>query len=127
MKPESALGRYDPAYLQGVIRILETVRSRLAVAAAADNKITPPGQRKIYLETDQRLRCCLRSLRSMHRLQPSGSLRWSESVAALQHLLASSDQEKGRCREMCVRLQEVLCGIEAQEGTGASGMRPGRE
>jgi hypothetical protein len=126
VKPESALGRYDPAYLQGIIRILEALRSRLAVAAAADSKITPPGQRKTYLETDQRLRCCLRSLRSLHRLEPSVCLRWSENVPALQRLLASSDEEKGRCHEMCVRLQEVLCRIEAQEGIRNSELPPVR-
>jgi hypothetical protein len=127
VEPEVTPEPYDPEYLQDVIRVFETARSRLAVAVAADSKITPPGQRECYRETDQRLRRCLRDLRSLHRLELSEFVHWSDNVAALRSLLASFSPGKGRSRELCVRLQDVLARVEAHGGAASCGGSSGRD
>src|SRR3990172_1001113 len=98
VKRECAVVRYDPGDLDAIIEVLETTRSRLAVAAAADSKSMPPGQREDCLEIDRRLRRCLRNLRSLHRSGPSGLLPWREGAAAMQCLRDSSLFEKGQAR-----------------------------
>jgi hypothetical protein len=112
-----ALQIYDPRAFDGLVQALEAARSRLAIAVAADSKLTPPSQRKLYLETDARLRRCLRELRVRQWPGLTGK-SWEEGLENLSRLL-SEGVSRGRSHRMCTRLAEILSQLEGGKGIGS--------
>ena len=111
MEDDNALQVYDPRILHELVQALEAARSRLAIAAAADSKMTPPGQRRLYLETDARLRRCLRRLRARQWPGCPGHGDWTECMDSLNRLLGEGVC-RGKSRRMCARLGEILGRLE---------------
>lgn len=118
MNDDAAIIHYDPRAFEDLIQALEAARSRLAIAAAADSKMTPPSQRRLYLETDARLRRCLRRLRDRQWPGCPEYSGWAECVESLSRMLA-----EGVCRGsswgMCLGLSDILARLEG--GTGGIG------
>jgi hypothetical protein len=111
MDEDIAIRLFDHRALDELVHALETARSRLAVAVAADSKVTTLSQRKHYLETDARLRRCLRKLRARQRPGRSGHLIWTECLESLGLLLAEGAC-RGRSHRMCACLDEILSRLE---------------
>jgi len=91
---------------------LESARSRLAVAIAAESKVTPRERWRRYLETEDRMRRCLRAI----RCQPArGSRRhgWGQALSLLRQPLPVVDRTNcGEAHRLCEHLSEVLSLIE---------------
>ena len=86
VEDDAALQLYDPGAFDELVQALEAARSRLAIAVAADSKMTPLSQRRLYLETDARLRRCLRKLRARQWPGRSGHNDWIECLESLTRL-----------------------------------------
>ncbi len=112
MEDNTALQLYDPQALDELVQALEAARSRLAIAVAADSKMTPPSQRRLYLETDARLRGCLRELRAQRWPGKPARGNWTECLESLIRLLGEG-VSRGRSHKMCIRLAEILNRLEA--------------
>lgn len=98
----------DPCRPQDtLIWALQRARSRLAVAIAAETKRTPLPRRAQFLETDARLRCCLRRLGAADRV--GGSLPPGRTSAAIHDLLRLSGGDGGRAgaQELCRQLADI--------------------
>lgn len=106
-----AIRPFDHRALDELVHALEAARSRLAVAVAADSKVTTLNQRKRYLETDARLRRCLRKLRTRQWPGRSGHQTWSECLERLGVLLAEGSC-RGKSHRMCACLDEILSRLE---------------
>ena len=118
-----AIRPLDHRALDELVHALEAARSRLAVAAATDSKITTLSQRKHYLETDARLRRCLRKLRTRQWSGRSGHLIWTECLERLGLLLAEGAC-RGRSHRMCTCLDEILSRLEdARDGPSRASLR----
>jgi len=78
---------------------MESARTRLAVAMAAESKSTTPAAWQYYLETDDQIRRLTKKLRSNGRPSVAGS---RECLRALESLRQLSAQAKalGLCREL---------------------------
>lgn len=103
--------------MAGSLSELEAVRSRLAIAIAADSQRTPPGQRRGYLETADRMRQCVQKYkRGVPRsLSPKGN--W-----LVKRILGDTSLE-GDARRFCRIVGNI---IEELEGGGcASGDESG--
>ena len=111
VEKDTALQLYDPRVFDELVSALEAARSRLAIAVAADSKMTPPSQRKLYLETDARLRRCLRDLRALRWPCLAGQSHWMECLENLGRLLGEG-VNRGRSHRMCTRLGEILSRLE---------------
>jgi hypothetical protein len=113
VEDRTALRLYEPGALDELVQTLEAARSRLAIAVAADSKMTPPSQRKLYLEIDARLRNCLRELRSQRR--PGGRVQgsWTDCLESLSRLLGEPIH-RGKSHRMCGRLCEILNRLEGR-------------
>jgi len=115
VEDDAALQLYDPRAFDEVVQALEAARSRLAIAVAADSKMTPLSERKFYLETDARLRRCLRELRARQWQGLRGQSTWTECLESLT-LLLSEGVNRGRSHRMCARLGEILSRLEGIRG-----------
>ena len=93
-----------------LLRALERVRSRLAVAVARENKVTPPGKRSYYADTEEMLRCLLKDLRCLRWPE----LTWSEAIDLLKRIPDFPDpqEEKTDALTLCRRLREVMARLE---------------
>ncbi len=103
--------------LRRLLYALECARSRLAVAMAAESKATPPARWRDYVEVEDRMRRCLKRLRSVRRALPQESLGWLPTLEALQSPQRARDSEarRGEAQHLCQYLCDVLARIEAQE------------
>jgi hypothetical protein len=122
VEDDITLQLYDPRAIDELVRALEAARSRLAIAVAADSKMTPLSQRRLYLETDARLRRCLRELRAQRWLGEAGWSDWTDCLDSLGRLL-SEGVNRGRSHRMCARLAEILNRLEGRSDRTAT--RPG--
>lgn len=111
MDDDTALRPFDHRVFNELVHALETARSRLAIAVAADSKITTLSQRGHYLETDARLRRCLRKLRARQWPGVSGRVNWTECLELLGRLLGEGACH-GRSHRMCAGLDEILSRLE---------------
>jgi hypothetical protein len=97
---------------------MERARSRLAVAIAAESKTTTRDRWRHYLETEDRMRWCVRKIRRLHVPGTGGNSNWREALSLLQQPLPAIDENsRGEAQELCRRLQEVLeiVGSQANE------------
>ncbi len=111
MVDHTTLQLYDPRAFEELVQALEAARSRLAIAVAADSKMTPVSQRRLYLETDARLRRCLRELRAQRWPGEAGRSDLTECLDSLSRLF-SEGVSRGRSHRMCARLTEILSRLE---------------
>jgi len=107
--PERA-GDDTNAVLHELLRGLETIRSRLAVVVASETKRTPLEQWHFYFETEDRMRRCLKGLRSRIHDMPMDSSGWAEALEAIRHPRKRADvrSKLGEAHQLCLQLREVL-------------------
>ena len=89
---------------------LERARTRLAVAAARERKATPIPKWGVYNETEDRMRHCLRKLRTGRSDHPEAAETWMPALDALDRLLGPVAQvsESGEAEHLNRRLCEIL-------------------
>jgi hypothetical protein len=86
---------------------LESARTRLAVAIAAETKSTPRERRQYYLDTTDRI---CRSIRKLRRAGPDAPPKPQEWVRALETLQKLPVQEKAH--RLCQVLGDIVAGLE---------------
>ena len=95
---------------------LERARSRLAVAIAVENKITPRERWRRYLETEDRMRKCLREIRRHPNLVSFGQFGWLQALDLLRLPLPGADPTaQGEAQLLCQRLHTILDLIENRD------------
>ncbi len=94
---------------------LERARTRLAVAIACERKATLPESWRVYRETDDRVRRCLKELRLHHDRTVATGEPWFSALAALDRVLGASEPYplSGQAQRLSRHLSEVLELIEA--------------
>ena len=100
-----------------LVLALEIARARLAVVMAMEAKTTPPDCWKYYRETEDRMRRCLKKLKSdrgseFERLDLLGLAK------ALKRLPFASNRDvvpHGEAERLCHVLQEILAPLEQLE------------
>jgi hypothetical protein len=99
-----------------LLRALERVRTRLAIAIARESKVTTQGRRRYYLDTEERIRCMLKDL----RCQRWQDMTWNEAIEALRRIPDFPDpqEEKIDAQAMCRRLREVMAILERRSNPG---------
>jgi hypothetical protein len=109
---EPVRGRYYRLHRE-LLHAMERARSRLAVAIASENKVTPRGHWQHYLETEDRMRLCVREIRRHPNDLMGGRFGWVQALDLLKQPLPAADQKsRGEAQRLCQRLSEVLCIIE---------------
>jgi hypothetical protein len=95
-----------------LMQALERARSRLAIAAATDARLTPLKRRRDYLEMEDRIRRCLREL----RLRQHTEKHLPAAVASgLLYQVSSTlrrESSYGDAHLLCQQLQEILLSLE---------------
>jgi hypothetical protein len=97
-----------------LILALENARTRFVVAVALEQKSTPRRLWGVYLETEERLRHCLKALRMLDQARRAGN---RQCALALEALVRRSDSTEphsgpGEALHLCFLLQEVLMHLE---------------
>jgi|WetSurMetagenome_2_1015567.scaffolds.fasta_scaffold05943_5 hypothetical protein len=97
-----------------LISALENVRTRFAVAVALEQKSTTRRLWRGYLETEDRLRRCLKALRILGQSACAGS---RQCALAFEALIRRSDSGRhepgnGEAQHLFWMLQEVLVHLE---------------
>jgi hypothetical protein len=99
-----------------LMQALERARSRLAIAAATDARLTPLKRRRDYMEMEERIRRCLKEL----RLRQHTERHLPSAVASgLLHQLSSTLRREtgyGDAHKLCQQLQEILLCLERIPG-----------
>jgi hypothetical protein len=116
IRREPFRGRDQRLYRE-LLYALETARSRLAVAIAAENKATPRERWRRYLEMEDRMRKCVREIRRHHGGNSGKQFGWLEALSLLKQPLPTADRKlRGEAQQLCQRLSEVLNAFEGQPG-----------
>jgi hypothetical protein len=97
----------ENVFLKELLLALESARTRLAIAVAAETKSTPPQQRQHYLETADQMRRCLRKLRKWNGDKPPGRGDWRQALEALKHL-----PRQGKALKLSQILRKVVSEID---------------
>jgi hypothetical protein len=109
---EPGRGRGQRHYHE-LLYALESARSRLAVAIAAESKVTPRERWRRYLETEDRLRRCLREIRGQLAQSNGRQNGWVQALSLLRQPLPAGDRaSRGDAQRLCQHLSEVLNLIE---------------
>ena len=96
-----------------ILYAMESVRSRLAVAIAAENKATPRERWRHYLETQERMRRCVRDIRMHAGRNSCRQVTWLQALSLLKQPRPVGDRRShGEAHQLCQRLYEVLSIIE---------------
>jgi hypothetical protein len=95
-----------------LLQALERARTSLAIAIAAETKLTPPTLRQYYLETADAMRKCIKKLRRELRNGMNDERRWFQALEEL-HSLPQSEQklQSKEVLQLCRRLQDILTTI----------------
>ena len=110
VKPDSSRSQHR---YHELLHALESARSRLAVAIAAESKVTPRERWRRYLETEDRMRRCLRALRGHPARGSSKWHGWGQALSLLKHAFPVEDGVGGgEAHRLCQHLSEVLNFIE---------------
>ena len=109
-KPDSSRGQHR---YRELLYALESARSRLAVAIAAESKVTPRERWRRYLETEERMRRCLRAIRGQPARGGGRRHGWGQALSLLKQPLPVEDCAScGEAHRLCQHLSEVLNLIE---------------
>jgi hypothetical protein len=96
---------------------MESARSRLAVAIALENKATPRERWRQYLETEDRMRQCVRRIRFLPYCHADSQAEWLKALSLLKQPLPAVEKEAPvEAQVMCRRIMEVL---DILDNTGA--------
>ncbi|MGA2264200.1 MAG: hypothetical protein ABSH28_22545 [Acidobacteriota bacterium] len=96
-----------------LLHAMENARSRLAVAVASENKATPRERWRYYLETEDRMRRCVREIRRNSNHSIGRQFEWLRALDLLkQPLPADERQSRGEAQLLCQRIYDVLAIIE---------------
>ena len=88
---------------------MESARSRLAVAIAAENKTTTRERWHYYLATADRMRKCVKEIRRLHGPGIARHLVWHHALDLLKQPLSTAEDERsGEAQRICRRLHDVL-------------------
>ncbi len=110
---EPAIGR-DYRLHRELLIAIERARSQLAVAIAAENKSTPRDRWHQYLETEDRMRKCVKAMRHRRQPDPAWQRHGLQALNLLKQSFSEADPYPGsRAGQLCRRLYEVLALIEA--------------
>ncbi len=110
---EPAMGR-DYRLHRELLIAIERARSQLAVAIAAESKSTPRDRWHHYLETEDRVRKCVKKMRHRRQPDPVWPRHGLQALNLLKQSLSEGDPNAGsRAGQLCRRLYEVLALIEA--------------
>jgi hypothetical protein len=106
---EDNLKRVSHTVYEDLLKALESARTRLAVAIAAETKATPVSRWNAYLQTAEEMRRCLKRLRA---LPHSGSRKpedWTRALDILRQIPRRSDPgSRSEAHLLCQHLQAVL-------------------
>ncbi len=93
-----------------LLRALERVRTRFAIAMARESKITPSARWRHFVDTEERIRCLLKDL----RCQRWQDMTWGEAIDALRKIPDFPDprEEDTDAEVLCGRLREVMTKLE---------------
>ncbi len=110
MNHEKNLHKIPHTIYQELLKALEGARTRLAVAIAAETKATPAAQWKYYLDTADRMRRCLKQLRSVSRFSTQDEDCWTQALDRLNQIAERSDARVrgGEAHQLCQHLRAVL-------------------
>jgi len=86
---------------------LESARTRLAIAIAAETKSTPRDQRQYYLETTDRMRRFIRRMRKSGFTFPPRHTAWIPALNALRQI-PSFD----KAQRLCQVLSDIVTELE---------------
>jgi hypothetical protein len=86
---------------------LESARTRLAVAIAAETKSTPLAQWQYYLDTSDRMRVFIRKLRRQSFDEPPEPEDYMRALEALRRLPI-----QGKAMRLCRILGEIVTKLE---------------
>jgi hypothetical protein len=93
---------------------MENARSRLAVAVASENKLTPRERWRHYLETGDRMRRCVREIRRNSNRSIGKQFEWLRALDLLKQPLPAKEREyRGEAQLLCQRIYDVLAIIES--------------
>ncbi len=97
---------------------LESARTRLAIAIAAESRCTPLESRRYYLDTEDRMRRCLKELRASEGTGAPDASRCNRALAMLQALpgLVNRKTSIEGAQQLCRLLTDVLTGLEERGG-----------
>jgi len=99
----------DPRLYRELLHAMESARSRLAVAIAAENKSTTRERWHSYLATAERMRKCVKEIRRLHGPGVARHLVWHHALDLLRQPLSSTEDERsGEAQRICKRLHDVL-------------------
>ncbi len=95
---------------QDLVKALERARTRLAVAIAAETKATPLERWNYYLETADRMRKCLKQLRTLSRTGTRNQAGWIGALNSLRQLPQRPElrARPGEANLLCQHLRAVL-------------------
>lgn len=92
---------------------MERARSRLAVAIASESKATPRERWRQYLETEDRMRKCVREIRRYYSRNYGRRFCWPQVLDLLREPLPAEDRKsRGEAQLLHQRLSEVLQIVE---------------
>ncbi len=95
------------------LHAMETARTRLAVAIAAENKVTPRERWHYYLDMEDRMRRCVREIRRHRQKNQGRQADWYQALSLLkQPLPIAGTRFRGEAQQLCHRLADVLAIME---------------
>jgi hypothetical protein len=99
----------EPRLHRELLHAMESARSRLAVAIAAENKTTTRERWRYYLATADRMRKCVSEIRRLHGPGTARHSVWHHALDLLKQPLPSREDERsGEAQYICKRLHDVL-------------------
>lgn len=97
-------------FFKELLLALESARTRLAVAVAAETKSTPPQRWQYYLETADQMCRCLRKLRKPDGDNPAECQDWRQALETLRQLPLH-----GEALTLCQILRKVVSEIDTPD------------
>ena len=97
-----------------LILALENARTHFVVAVALEQKSTSRRLWRVYLETEDRLRRCLKALRVLDQVRCAGSRQCALALEALARSPDPAERQPGQgdASHLYFMLQEVLAQLE---------------
>jgi hypothetical protein len=90
-----------------LILVLESARTRLSIAIAAESKSTPPALRRHYLDTANRMSRFMRKLRQNGGEMAMKIKKGGRALEALRQIAVEND-----ARRLCQILEDVVLDLE---------------
>lgn len=109
MTARESIRTREPRLYRELLHAMESARSRLAVAIAAENKTTTRERWRYYLATADRMRNCVKEIRQLRGPGMPRHIVWHHALDLLkQPLSPKEDERSGEAQRICKRLHDVL-------------------